>query len=56
MRENFTILKQLAALERPTFTSQVDPLLFRVPEPCLAAILDCRTTHGVLGGYFRKRF
>ena len=38
MRENFTILKQLAALERPTFP--VNRLPFRFPGPCLAAILD----------------
>ena len=43
---NFTILKQRAALERLTFT--INPLLFPVPEPCLAAILDCRTIHGIL--------
>ena len=43
MRENFAILKQWAALERLTFP--VNPLLFRVPEPCHAAILDCRTIH-----------
>ena len=35
-----------AALERPTFP--VNPPLFRVPEPCLAAILDCCTLHGIL--------
>ena len=45
-RRNLTILKQRAALERATFP--VNTLLFRVPEPCLAAILDCRTTHGIL--------
>ena len=45
-RENFTILKQRAALERPTFP--VNTLQFRVPGPCLAAILDCRTIHGIL--------
>ena len=45
-RGNFTILKQRAALERLTFP--VNPLLFRVPGPCLAAILDCRTIHGIL--------
>ena len=42
----FTILKQWAALERPTFT--LNPLRFRVPEPCLATILDCRTLRGIL--------
>ena len=36
--------KQRAALERPTFP--VNPLLFRGSEPCLAAILDCRTNTG----------
>ena len=41
----FTILKQWAALERPTFT--LNPLQFRVREPCLATILDCRTIHGI---------
>ena len=46
MQQNFTILIQGAALERRTF--QVNPLLFRVPGPRLAAILDCRTTHGIL--------
>ena len=46
MRENFTILKQRAALERPTFP--VNPLLFRAPEKCLAAILDCRLIRGIL--------
>ena len=35
-----TILNQGAALERPTFP--VNPIPFWVPEPCLAAILDCR--------------
>ena len=47
MRENVTILKQRAALDR--LTLPVKPLLFRVPEPCPAAILDCRTIHGILG-------
>ena len=41
----FTILKQRAALDRLTFP--VNRSLFRVPEPCLAAILDCRTIHGM---------
>ena len=45
-RDNFTILKQGAALERPTFP--VNPFQFRVPEPCLAAILDWRMMHGIL--------
>ena len=40
------ILRETAALERPTFP--VNTLLFRVPEPCFAAILDCRTIHGIL--------
>ena len=44
MQRIFTILRQRTALEQPTFP--VNPLLFRVPGPCLAAILDCRTTHG----------
>ena len=55
MRENFIILKQRAALERPTFPgnylaksdANTNLLLFRVPEPCLGAILDCRMTHGM---------
>ena len=46
MRENFTLLKQRAALERPTFPVNTLPL--RVPEKCVAAILDCRTIHGIL--------
>ena len=46
MQEIFTILRQRASLERPTFP--VNPLLFRVPAPCLAAILDCRTLHCIL--------
>ena len=46
MRENVTILKQRVTLERPTFP--VSLLLFQVPEPCLAAILDCRMIHGIL--------
>ena len=45
MRENFTILKQRAALERPTFP--VNPQLLRVPDPCFAAILDCFMIHGI---------
>ena len=45
-REFLTILNQGAALERPTFP--VNPLLFRIPGPCLAAILDCCTTHRIL--------
>ena len=39
-------LKQPATLERPTIP--VNPLPTRVPGPCLAAILDCRTIHGIL--------
>ena len=46
MRESFTILEPLAALERPTFPA--NPLLFRVPGPRFAAILDCRMIHGIL--------
>ena len=46
MRENFMILNQGAALERPTLP--VSPPLFWVPRPCLAAILDCRVIHGIL--------
>ena len=46
MRDNFTILKQRAALEQPTFP--VNPPQLRVPEPCLAAILDSRMIHGIL--------
>ena len=45
MQENFTILKQRAALERPTFP--ISPLLFWVPETCLAAVLDCRMINGI---------
>ena len=45
-QESHTILKQRAALERPTFP--VNPLPFGVPEPCLASIRDCRMTHGIL--------
>ena len=41
----FTILTQ-RQLEHPTFPA--NPWLFRVPEGCLAAILDCRSTHGIL--------
>ena len=43
MPENFTILNQEAALERPTFP--IRPLLFWVPELGRAAILDCRVIH-----------
>ena len=43
MQENFTIVNQGAALERPTFLIKL--LRFRVPEPCCAAILDCRVIH-----------
>ena len=46
MQETFTILKQPASLERPTFP--VNPWPFRVPDECPAAILDCRLTHGIL--------
>ena len=44
--ENFTILCQGAALERPTFP--IRPLLFRVPEPSRAALLDCREIHRIV--------
>ena len=37
---------ETGALEQPTFP--VNPLLFRVPGPCLATILDCRMIHGIL--------
>ena len=53
MRENFTILKQRAALGATHVP--VNFLQFRVPVPCLAAILDCRMIHGILR-YFKKRF
>ena len=43
MQDNFTILNQGAALERPTFP--LNALQFRVPELCHAAILDCREIH-----------
>ena len=43
MQENFTILNEGAALERPTFP--IELLLFYVPEPCRCAILDCRVIH-----------
>ena len=46
MQENFTILGQGAVLERPTFP--VNPLLYRVPGPRLAAIPDCRTIQGMV--------
>ena len=46
MWENCEILNQGAALERPTFP--VNTLLFRVPGPCLAAILDCRMIQRIL--------
>ena len=45
-REFFTILKQRAALERPTFPG--NPFLFRVKGPCLSAILECRMIHEML--------
>ena len=38
--KNFTIQKQRAALECPTFP--VSPREIRAPQECLAAILDCR--------------
>ena len=40
------ILRETAALERPTFP--LNPPPFRVSEPSFAAILDCRTIHGIL--------
>ena len=46
MQENFTILNQGPALERPTIPIKL--LLFQVPEPCRAAILDCRVIHWIL--------
>ena len=46
MGQKFTILKQRAPLERPTFP--VNPWLFRVRKQCLATILDCRVIHGIL--------
>ena len=46
VQEIFTILKQRAALERPTFPVNSWP--FRVWEERPAAILDCRLTHGIL--------
>ena len=47
MWENFfTILRQWAALERPTFP--VNRWLFWVPEPCRVAILDCRVIHKIV--------
>ena len=50
--DNFSIRRQRAALECPTFP--VNPQEFRVPEVCLAAILDSRTTHGASGNVFDK--
>ena len=46
MQKGIVRKKQRAPPERPTFP--VNPLLFRVPGLCLAAILDCRTIHGIL--------
>ena len=42
----FYVLKQRAALEQPTFP--VNPRVFRVPEPCLAAILDCHDARNIV--------
>ena len=52
MRQNFTTLNRWAALERPTFP--VNPWIFRVPEECWAAILECRlrNTMGTSGNVF----
>ena len=54
MQENFTILGQRGTLERPTVP--FNPCLFRVPEECPAAILDCRTIRNIVGtsGTFLK--
>ena len=49
MRENIYDPEQRVALERPTFP--VKRLLFRVPGPCLAAILACSNC-----GYLSERF
>ena len=46
MQENFTNLRQRAALEHPAFSANLR--LFRAPEECLAEILDCRMIHGLL--------
>ena len=46
MQENFTILSQGAALERPTFLIKL--LRFWFPGPCHAAILDCREIHRIV--------
>ena len=46
MRENVTILNQGAALKRPKFPVNSPP--FRIPEPCLAAILGCRMLHRIV--------
>ena len=43
MPENFTILNEGAALERPTFLIKL--LRLWVPGPCRAVILDCRVIH-----------
>ena len=50
----YTMLNHEGALERPTFP--INPLLLCVPEPCFAAILDCRTIHGTLWVLQRPRF
>ena len=52
-QENFSILNQGAALERPTFL--IKPLRFLVPGPCHSAILDFREIHRKYG-YYGKTF
>ena len=46
MQVNSTILRQRAPLEHPSFPA--NPWPFRAPEKCVAAILDCRSIHGML--------
>ena len=46
MQDIFKLLRQRAALEHPTFPA--NPWIFRVPEVCSAAMLDCRSIHGIL--------
>ena len=46
MKGIFTILRQRAALEHPTFL--LNPWLFWVPEVCIAAILGSSLIHGIL--------
>ena len=45
MQEYATILKQGAALDHPTFSA--NPWIFRVPVVFSAAVLDCRSMHGI---------